>query len=138
MFNKFHSGDLNLSRLNYGMISLIPKLKEANNIKQYRPICLLNVDYKIFTKALTIRLTPLAAKLISETQTVFIPGGFILEEVIILHKVLHDLRVKKQKGVILKLDFEKAYVKVNWDFLVQVLERKNFSDKWISWIKQII
>lgn len=46
MFNKQHSGNLNMSRMNYGLITLIPKLKEANNIKQYRPICLLNVDYK--------------------------------------------------------------------------------------------
>jgi hypothetical protein len=48
---------LNLSRLNYGLISLIPKMKEANNIKQYMPICLLGVDYKWFTKVLTGRLT---------------------------------------------------------------------------------
>jgi hypothetical protein len=46
MFQKFYLGELNLSRLSYGLISLIPKLKEANNIKQYRPICLLGVDYK--------------------------------------------------------------------------------------------
>jgi hypothetical protein len=46
MFNKFYRGELNLSRLNYGIISLIPKSKEVNTIKQYRPICLLGVDYK--------------------------------------------------------------------------------------------
>jgi hypothetical protein len=52
MFHDLFRGELNLSRLNYGLISLIPKLKEAHNIKQYRPICLLNVDYKWFTKVL--------------------------------------------------------------------------------------
>jgi hypothetical protein len=75
------------SRLNYGMISLIPKTKEAKNIKQYRPICLLNVDYKWFTKTLTLRLTPQAKKLISETQSTFIPGRYIVEGVVILHEV---------------------------------------------------
>jgi hypothetical protein len=50
MFQELFRGKLNLSGLNYDMITLIPKLKEANNIKQYRPICLLNVDYKWFTK----------------------------------------------------------------------------------------
>ena len=49
MFNKLHEGSLN-----YSLISLILKLKEANNIKQYRPICLLNVDYKLFTKVSTL------------------------------------------------------------------------------------
>jgi hypothetical protein len=52
MFRKFHRGELNLSRLNYGLISLIPKIKEANNTRQYRPICLLGMDYKWFTKVL--------------------------------------------------------------------------------------
>jgi hypothetical protein len=73
MFNEFHRGGLDLSRINYGMISLIPKLKEANNIKQFRPICLLNVDYKWFTKVLTMRLTPYAGKIISETRTLQFP-----------------------------------------------------------------
>lgn len=47
MFNHLHSGVFNMSRMNYGLITLIPKIKDANNIKQYRPICLLNVDYKL-------------------------------------------------------------------------------------------
>jgi hypothetical protein len=93
MFNNFHRGEFNLRRLNYGMISLIPKLKDACNIRQYRPICVLNIDYKWFTKVLTTRLTPLSDKLISKSQTTFIPGRFILEGVVILHEILHDLRV---------------------------------------------
>jgi hypothetical protein len=113
MFNNFHRGDFNLRRLNYGMISLIPKLKDASNIRQFRPICVLNIDYKWFTKVLTTRLTPLADKLISKSQTAFIPGRFILEGVVILHEILHDLRVTKTRGIVLKLDFEKAYDKVN-------------------------
>jgi hypothetical protein len=68
MSRDLHRGTLNLNRLNYGMISLIPKTKDANNINQYRPICLLNVDYKWFTKVLTMRLTPFAGMLICETH----------------------------------------------------------------------
>jgi hypothetical protein len=72
MSELFYKGELNLSRLNYGLISLIPKLKEANNIKQYRPICLLGVDYKWFTKV----LTEVADFVVSKTQTTFIPGRY--------------------------------------------------------------
>jgi hypothetical protein len=79
MFNKFHRGELNLSRLNYGLISLIPKTKEANTIKQYRLICLLGVDYKWFTNVLTSRLSKVAELTISKTQTAFILGRNILE-----------------------------------------------------------
>lgn len=45
MFQDFHRGSLDIKRLNFGVITLVPKLKKANTIKQYRPICLLNVDY---------------------------------------------------------------------------------------------
>lgn len=68
MFQDFWKGHLDIKRLNYGMITLVPKLKEANTIKQYRPICLLNVDYKIFTKVLTNRLVPVARKVIKKTK----------------------------------------------------------------------
>jgi hypothetical protein len=77
MFNKFYRGELNLSRLNYGIISLIQKTKEGNTIKQYRPICLLGVNYKWFTKVLTGRLAKVAESTISKTQTAFIPGRHI-------------------------------------------------------------
>ena len=93
---------------------------------------------KWFTKVLTTRLTKFGPSLISETQTTFIPGRYILEGVVILHEVLHELWVKKQRGVILKLDFKKAYDKVSWNFMLEVLRQKNFPKKWISWMRQVI
>jgi hypothetical protein len=126
MFSNFHRGDFNMRRLNYGMISLVPNLKEANNIRQYRPICVLNIDYKWFTKVLTMRLIPMADKLIGKNQTAFILGRFILEGVIILHEILHELRVSKTKGIVLKLDFEKAYDKVCYQGDLVLTFRRNF------------
>jgi hypothetical protein len=117
MFQKFFLENLNLSRLNYGLISLIPKLKEANNIKQCMHIYLLRVDYKWFTKVLTKRLTAIADAVIGKTQTTFLPGRNILEWVVVLHQTLHEMRRKKMKGIIMKLDFEKTYDKVSWPFL---------------------
>jgi hypothetical protein len=113
MFQKFYVGDLNQSRLNYGLISLIPKLKEENNIKQYRPTYLLGVNYKWFTKVMTKRLTIVVVSISSKTQTAFLPGRNILEGVVILHETLHEMRRKKMKGIIMKLDFVKAYDKVS-------------------------
>lgn len=69
MFRDFWERKLDIKCLNYGVISLIPKLKEANNIKQYRPICLLNVDFKWFTKVLTGRLVLVACKIVGGNQT---------------------------------------------------------------------
>jgi len=124
--------------LNYGVIILLPKVKPAVNIKQFRPICLLNVIYKIITKVLTIRLTTVVDKVISPFQTAFIPGRNIVEGVVILQEVLHDLKINKKSGVILKLDFEKAYDKVSWSFLEEVLHRKGFPERWIGWINQAV
>jgi hypothetical protein len=119
MFENFHKGKLNLSRLNLGLISLI-------NIKQFRLICSHGVDYIWITKVLTKRLTTVVDSVVSKTQTTFIPGRNILEGVVILHETMHELNRRKKIGVILKLDFEKAYDKVSWPFLLEVLERKIF------------
>lgn len=117
MFRDFHNDDLNLFSINFGIITLIPKLKEVKKIQQYRPICMLNVSFKIFTKVIANRLSMVASKVIGASQTAFIPGRYILEGVVILHETLHELKRKKKKGIILKIDFEKAYDKVNWSFM---------------------
>jgi hypothetical protein len=65
MFSDFFEGKLDIKRLNYGVITLVPKNKEANNVKQFRPICLLNVYFKCFTKARTNRLVPVARKILA-------------------------------------------------------------------------
>src|SRR6266508_2480314 len=138
MFQELHSGDLAIFSLNFGVISLIPKVQEANFIQQYRPICLLNVSFKIFTKVATNRVNRVADKVISPTQTAFLQGRNILESVVILHETIHELHRKKLSGVILKIDFEKAYDKVKWHFLLQTLQMKGFSPKWCSWVKSFI
>ena len=61
-----------------------------------------------------------------------------MEGVVVLHETIHELHRKKQNGVILKIDFEKAYDKVRWSFVHQTLRMKGFSDKWCSWINAFI
>jgi hypothetical protein len=55
-----------------------------------------------------------------------------------MHETIHELKRKKQKGLILKLDFEKAYDKVNWDFLQQVLRMKDFPNVWCQWMERVV
>jgi hypothetical protein len=57
LFTAFHSGTLNIQRINYGIITLLPKVSDADKITQYRPICLLRCIYKVITKVLTTRIT---------------------------------------------------------------------------------
>jgi hypothetical protein len=132
MVRDFNNNKLDLKRLNFGVITLVPKLKYANTIKQYRPICLLNVDFKNFPKLMINRVTPITDKVISDSQTAFIKGKNILEGVVILHEMLHEFRKSGKRGVLFKIDFEKAYDKVSWNFLQEMLEKKNSPQKWIQ------
>lgn len=77
-----------------------------------------------FSKALTIRASPLCDRLISPNQTAFIKGRFILESVVMDHEVIHEIHRAGVSGMVLKLDYEKAYDRVSWDFLVEMLTSK--------------
>jgi mannosylglycoprotein endo-beta-mannosidase len=77
-----------------------------------------------------------AHKIVKPTQTTFIPGRHILEGVVVLHETIHELHHKKMDGVLFKIDFEKAYDKVKWPFLQQVLRMKGFNPIWCDRIKK--
>jgi hypothetical protein len=138
LFVDFHQNSLPVLSLNFGVITLIRKKDNANKIQDYRPICLLNVSFKIITKVLTNRIGLVADKIVSPSQAAFMPGRNIHEGVIILHGSIHELQRKKLDGVILKLDFEKAYDKVKWKFLQQAMHMKGFSPSWCAWIHTIV
>jgi hypothetical protein len=138
LFVDLHAGRLDLFRINFGEIILLPKVKNAERIQQYRPICLLNVCFKIFTKVATIRLNSVADHVVRPTQTAFMQGRYILDGVVTLHETIHELHRKKLNGVILKIDFEKAYDKVKWSFLQQTLRLKGFSEEWRALIHKFV
>ena len=108
----FHKGELDVARLNYGVIALVPKGSEADRIQKYRPICLLNVSIKILTKVFVNRLSGIIQKVIKVTQTAFLKGRYILEGVCVLHEVMNDVHTHKKSGVLFKIDFEKAFDKI--------------------------
>ena len=135
MFAEFHAGILDVSRLNYGIITLQPKVQDTERIQQYRPICLLNCIYKWITKVLNLRLESIADKLILVNQTAFMKERDIMNGIMALHEILHETKRKGEVGIVLKLDFEKTYDKVCWDFLFDCLKMRGFCEKWCSWIK---
>lgn len=79
LLDDFHRGLLEVRRLNYGVITLIPKCKDALQIEKFRPICLLNVSFKIITRVLMKRLSKVIGLLIEKSQTAFIKGRYIME-----------------------------------------------------------
>lgn len=113
LINDFHKGLLSVERLNYGIVTLVPKTKDAAQIQKFRPIYLLNVSFKIITKVLMNRLDRVMMYIISKNQTAFLKNRFIMEGIVILHELLNSLHSKKQSGILFKVDFEKAYDKVD-------------------------
>jgi hypothetical protein len=74
-------------------------------------------------------------RLVASNQTFFIKGRYILESVVTAHDFLHSVHKSKQEGLILKLDYKKAYDKVSWEFLIDVPKKRGFGDRWIGWIQ---
>jgi hypothetical protein len=111
--NDFILGRIDVLRLNYGVLSLIPKVPGVDQISQFRPIALINVIFKIVSKCFATKLDPIANRIISPNQTAFIKGRLITDGVLALQEVIHEMKVKKLGGILLKLDFEKTYDRVN-------------------------
>lgn len=119
---------------------LLPKVEHPSSIEQYRPISLCNVAYKVISKVLANRLKVVIGKLISPYQATFVPGRVIQENIILGQELLHLMKAKRgRKGLAaLKLDMTKAYDRMEWGFLIQVLKCFGFGERWIGWVQQCI
>ncbi|XP_039161281.1 uncharacterized protein LOC120289944 [Eucalyptus grandis] len=127
--------------LNRTQITLIPKVPQPEKLEQYRPISLCNFLYKIISKVLTNRLKPILPHIIAEEQSAFVGGRQIQDNILIVQEVLHRLRTsnkRKKFQAVLKLDMQKAYDRIEWDFLKACLTKMGFCDKWITWIMQCV
>ena len=98
LFADFHQGKIDIRRINYGIITLLPKISDAARIQQYRPICLLNCLYKLITKTLTLRIEPFADNLIHPAQSAFIKGRNIMSGVLAFMKFC--MKLSKEKNVV--------------------------------------
>ena len=118
-----------------GIIKLIPK-KDAEPflIKNWRPISLLNCDYKIAAKALANRLKKVLPKLVNSDQTGFMKGRFIGENIRLIDGVINFADAENIPGLLLFLDFEKAFDTVEWVFIKKTFQQFNFGPSMIKWI----
>lgn len=103
---------------------LIPEKQTPTLVKDYRTMALLNCFFKIILKILTNRLSPIIGEMIGDYQM-----GFVIANV-----VIHQCNKTNLKWYLLKLDFEKAYDAVSWEFLFEILRLQGFGPRWISLI----
>lgn len=113
-------------------IVLIPKKKNSMVMTELRPISLCNVVYKIISKVLANRLKQVTDPIISDTQSAFIPGRLIIDNIMVAYELMHFMKRKtkgKQGWMALKLDMSKTYNRVEWGFLEVVLKKMGFNNQ---------
>ena len=127
--------------INHTFLTLIPKIQSPRKVTDFRPISLSNVLYKLIAKVLANRLKPRLPQLISETQSAFMSERLITNNILVAHETLHHLKSKRFGKIgfmALKLDMRKAYDKVEWKFLEQIMQKMGFAPKWIQLISTSI
>ena len=118
------------------IINLIPKKdKDPLYISNWRPISILNTDYKIIAKCLAIRLKKVLPEIINNDQTGFLPGRYIGENIRLVLDMIAYTNARNIPGLMLLADFEKAFDKLEWEFLFQALSFFGFGDDFIKWIR---
>ena len=121
--NFFTTGKLE-KEVNSTYIALIPKIANPLKVSDFRPISLCNVFYKIISKTLSNRLKCILPNIISTNQSAFIPGRLISDNVLVAYETLHTMHSRmwgKTGYMALKLDMSKAYDRVEWVFLQEVM-----------------
>lgn len=122
-------------------MALIPKVPSPISVSDYRPINLRNVSYKIVSKVLVNCMKFILCDVISKTQSAFIPGRAIMDNIIIAHECLNHMYRKRRGSVgmaALKLDMSQAYDRVEWAFLEEIMKRLSFDDRWIRLIMDCV
>ena len=110
-------------------------------MSKFRPISLCNVSYKIISKVLCQRLKKVLPQRISETQSAFVAGRQITDNIMIAQEMFHALRTKpagRVKRMVIKTDMSKAYDRMEWSFIEAVMRKMGFSEIWIGWIMRCI
>ena len=103
---------------NQGLISLLPKKNNGlGNLNTWRPLTLLNTDYKIVTKTISKRTKKYISHITENSQTGFIKGRYIGENIRLIQETIEALQEKNHPGLILFTDFEKAFVSISHDFM---------------------
>ena len=113
--------------LNRTNVVLIPKKAGPESLGNYRPISLCNTVYKIVTKILVARNRPYLDKLVSPFQFTFMPGRRSVDNAIVVQEIIHTISNKKGRVgyMAIKVDLKKAYDKIEWSFIREVLMNAN-------------
>ena len=131
----FEFGELSNSQ-KQAIITLVEKKgKDKRMIKNWRPISLINVDAKIASKTLGKRLEKVLPEIIHSNQNAFVKGRSIFDAIRTIDDVMEYTKEKDLSGILVAIDFEKAFDTLNFNFLIRALHKFNFGPSFIQWIR---
>ena len=131
----YKNGELSITQ-RQGVITCIPKgNKDKLYLKNWRPISLLNTSYKIASASIALRLKNTLPTIINDDQTGFLRGRYIGENIRLIYDLMFYLEKNHKPGMLLLIDFEKAFDSVDWGFILKVMKYFNFGPSFIKWIQ---
>jgi len=133
----FQNSNVCLRSINSSFITLIPKVEAPRTANEYRPISLLNSSVKLITKLLANRLQPMITSLVHRNQYGFIRTRTIQDCLAWSLEYLHMCHHSRKEIVVLKLDFEKAFDKMEHQAMLTIMREKGFQQKWLDWMQTI-
>ncbi|KAL0289803.1 UNVERIFIED_CONTAM: hypothetical protein Sradi_7065100 [Sesamum radiatum] len=132
----FVSGKI-LKQINATILVLIPKVQLPVRVAEFRPIACCNVIYKAISKIIVSRMQRVLHKLIDCSQIAFVPGRSIADNILLAQELMAGYnQLKLSRRCTIKVDIQKAYDSVNWDFILESLVLFKFPARFISWIEQ--
>ena len=130
----FQNGKLSIDQRR-GILTLIPKKdKDLRYLKNWRPISLLNTDYKILAKLLARRLQPILGNIIHDDQVAYIKNRYIGQNIRLMSDIIEYIESNNKEGILACVDFEKAFDTVEWSFIQKALVCFGFGNKFIQWV----
>lgn len=117
---------------------MVPKKDSPMEVKDFRPISIINLVPKIISKLLATRLAGFLPNLVSIRQTAFVQGRQISENFVTTQEILQHIDQGKWSVVFLKIDFAKAFVSINWKYLLYILHIRGFPPRWLTWIQKLL
>jgi hypothetical protein len=124
--------------VNSTFIALISKVDSPQRLNDFCPISLVGCMYKVLAKVLANRLRAVIGSVISDTQSAFVKGKQILDGMLIANEVVDEARRCNKEMLMFKVDFEKAYDSVDFNYLDTVMVKMNFPTLWRKWIAECV
>lgn len=137
--NEFFNSRKILKQINHVIITLIPKTKHAFQVNHFRPISCCNLLYKIISKILANRITPVLEIIISESQSAFLKNRKMLDNIFLIQELLHKYAHKRTSPrCLLKINVHKAYNSISWELLEWMLKSIGFPHQFYAWIMECV